>query len=79
MAPGILEETAMRSPAYNKALAYTRNTTIDQLTPDYSGSIPLGRPGRLEEVADLAAYLASDRSSYITGTVFNITGGKSRG
>lgn len=79
MAPGILEETSMRSPAYNEALAYTRNTSVDNLTPDYSKSIPLGRPGYLEEISDLAAYLASDRSSYITGTVVNITGGKSRG
>lgn len=79
MAPGILEETAMRSPAYNEALAYTRATTVDNLTPDYSKSIPLGRPGYLEEISDLAAYLASDRSSYITGTIVNITGGKSRG
>lgn len=79
MAPGILEETSMRSPAYNEALAYTRNTTVDNLTPDYAKSIPLGRPGYLEEIADMAAYLASDRSSYVTGTVFNITGGKSRG
>lgn len=79
MAPGILEETAMRSPAYNAALAYTRNTTVDNLTPDYSKSIPLGRPGYLEEISDLAAYLASERSSYITGTIVNITGGKSRG
>jgi sorbitol-6-phosphate 2-dehydrogenase len=79
MAPGILEETSMRSPSYNEALAYTRNTTVDHLTPDYSKSIPLGRPGYLEEISDLAAYLASDRSSYITGTVVNVTGGKSRG
>lgn len=79
MAPGILEETSMRSPAYNEALAYTRHTSVDHLTPDYAKSIPLARPGYLEEVSDLAVYLASDRSSYITGTVVNITGGKSRG
>ena len=54
MAPGILEETSMRSPAYNEALAYTRNTSVDNLTPDYSKSIPLGRPGYLEEISDLA-------------------------
>ncbi|NAG37576.1 SDR family oxidoreductase, partial [Escherichia coli] len=44
---------------------------------DYKGIIPLGRPGKLEEIADLISFLVSDRSSYMTGSVINITGGKS--
>lgn len=79
IAPGILEETGLRTDAYNEALAYTRGTTVSGLNTDYSKSIPLGREGKLDEVADLVAYLASDRSSYITGTTINISGGKSRG
>ena len=39
--------------------------------------IPLGRMGRPEEVADLVAFLASDRGSYITGTAINVDGGLS--
>lgn len=35
----------------------------------------LGRYGRVEEVAALAAFLASDESSYITGTTIDIDGG----
>lgn len=38
-------------------------------------SIPLGRPGQPEEVANLVTFLASDFSSYITGEVINISGG----
>jgi 3-oxoacyl-[acyl-carrier protein] reductase len=39
--------------------------------------IPLGRMGQPGEVADLIAFLASDRGSYITGTAINVDGGLS--
>jgi NAD(P)-dependent dehydrogenase (short-subunit alcohol dehydrogenase family) len=41
------------------------------------GDIPLGRVGRAEEFADLAAYLLSDRASYVTGSAINLDGGSS--
>jgi NAD(P)-dependent dehydrogenase (short-subunit alcohol dehydrogenase family) len=41
------------------------------------GNIPLGRVGKAEEFADLAAYLLSDRSSYVTGSAINLDGGSS--
>ncbi|MGH3752250.1 MAG: 3-oxoacyl-[acyl-carrier-protein] reductase [Pseudonocardiaceae bacterium] len=44
---------------------------IEQAT----AQIPLRRVGTAEEVADLVSYLASDRASYITGSVFHIDGG----
>ena len=37
--------------------------------------IPLGRFGKPEEVAALAAFLASDDAAYITGQVISINGG----
>ena len=42
-----------------------------------NADIPLGRVGRAGEFADLAAYLLSDRSSYVTGSAVNLDGGAS--
>ena len=79
VAPGILEVTALRTPEYERALAYTRSVTVEQLKASYEKvSIPLGRVGTLQEVASVVAFLVSDLASYITGTVINISGGKSR-
>jgi len=39
--------------------------------------VPLGRVGKAEEFANLACFLASDASGYITGTATNVDGGRS--
>mgnify|MGYP002625522413 CR=1 FL=1 len=78
-APGIMEATGLRTDAYNEALAYTRGVKPENLSTDYSKTIPLGRDGKLDEVGNAVAFLVSDRASYITGTTVNISGGKSRG
>lgn len=81
VAPGIMEETGLRTIAYETALAYTRGITVEKLREGYSSTstTPLGRSGKLSEVADLVCYLVSDRASYITGITCNVAGGKTRG
>lgn len=80
VAPGIVEATALRSPEYERAVAYTRGITVEQFRKKYEQvSIPLGRSGKLSEVADTVCFLVSDRAGYIHGTVINVSGGKSRG
>jgi NAD(P)-dependent dehydrogenase (short-subunit alcohol dehydrogenase family) len=39
-------------------------------------SVPMGREGTPEEIAALAVYLASDESSWVTGTAYSIDGGQ---
>jgi 2-keto-3-deoxy-L-fuconate dehydrogenase len=43
---------------------------------DFVDGIPMGRVGKPDEVAGLAAYLAADESAYITGQAIAIDGGK---
>ena len=53
---------------------------IDSLPekPQFRDRIPMGRYGRTEEVSELIAFLASDRSGYITGQNIRIDGGITR-
>ena len=41
-------------------------------------NLPIGRFGSAEEIADVAAFLVSDRASLITGACINVDGGQSR-
>ena len=81
VAPGILEATNLRTEAYETALAYTRGITVEKLRAGYASTTttPMGRSGRLTEVAAAVAFLASDKASYIHGVTLNVAGGKTRG
>lgn len=48
----------------------------DDLLPRYMPEIPLGRVGRPEEIAPAIVYLASDASSYTTGSIMWVNGGR---
>ena len=81
VAPGILEATGLRTLSYETALAYTRGITIDELRAGYAktSTTPLGRSGKLTEVASTVAFLLSEKASYIHGVTLNVAGGKTRG
>jgi NAD(P)-dependent dehydrogenase (short-subunit alcohol dehydrogenase family) len=45
--------------------------------PELTRHLPMGRPCEPQEIADLAVFLASDRSAYTSGVVFTVDGGLS--
>ncbi|MEL6659580.1 MAG: glucose 1-dehydrogenase [Bacteroidota bacterium] len=49
--------------------------TKDEIRVAVAGKTPLRREGGAEEVADLVVYLASEKSSFVTGANFDINGG----
>ncbi|MCA0984448.1 SDR family oxidoreductase [Halobacillus yeomjeoni] len=57
----------------------TEMATQGQGVPSYYDSIPLGRIGQPIEIARVAAFLASDESSYCTGTEIVVDGGMTLG
>ena len=81
IAPGILEATGLRTLSYETALAYTRGITVEQLRAGYSktGTTPMGRSGKLSEVASAVAFMASEKAGYVHGVTLNVAGGKTRG
>ena len=62
------------------APAVIRTPLLDQLSQEHIDymleRIPLGRIGEVEEVAELVAFLASERLSFSTGATYDISGGR---
>ena len=51
--------------------------TREQFYEQVAAGVPLGRVGEAEEAADVIAFLASARASYVTGVAINVDGGSS--
>ena len=72
---GVRVNSIHPGPIDTPMIADTRMADADLLDQLLQQHVPLGRMGRPEEVAKLALFLASDESSYSTGSEFVIDGG----
>jgi short-subunit dehydrogenase len=61
-------------PGFIETPLLTKNLTPEQMT-GIAALHPIGRLGRPEEVAELVMWLASDRSSFVTGAYYAVDGG----
>jgi 2-keto-3-deoxy-L-fuconate dehydrogenase len=71
--PGTVESPSLRERIAAQAAA--AGQTVAQVEAAFVARQPMGRLGRVDEIAALAVYLASDESAFTTGTAQVIDGG----
>jgi NAD(P)-dependent dehydrogenase (short-subunit alcohol dehydrogenase family) len=68
ISPGVIDTPGLREK-------YASTEASEQRLKMLSNSVPLGRLGTTDEIAKAVVFLASDDSSYITGTELFVDGG----
>jgi 3(or 17)beta-hydroxysteroid dehydrogenase len=74
--PGVIEGESSKL-LYESRVRNGLSPTVEDARRDWIANYPLGRAGTVDDVAEGVLYLASDASSYITGTELVIDGGLS--
>jgi 3-oxoacyl-[acyl-carrier protein] reductase len=75
--PGSVETE--RAVSLLMAAARAENRPYPEVKARSEASVPIGRFASADEIADVALYLASERSRYITGTAIVVDGGLTKG
>jgi 3-oxoacyl-[acyl-carrier protein] reductase len=76
LGPGYI--STMRSASINEVQAQVQGVPVEEVRRQVEAQIPLGRYGRPEEFAKVAAFLASPVNGYITGQAILVDGGMVR-
>src|ERR1700733_977235 len=59
----------------DEAKAKREGRSVEEVSAESTGSIPVGRYGKPEEYGDVVTFLASARAAYLTGSVIRVDGG----
>jgi sorbitol-6-phosphate 2-dehydrogenase len=74
LCPGVVF-TALWDEQHVGGYGHKRGLKPEEVRPYLESKIPLGRLCTPEDVAQMAAFLASDAASYMTGQAINVSGG----
>lgn len=74
--PGRIETD--RIGELDQANAKAQSKSVEEISTAARATIPAGRYGRVQEFADVVCFLASERASYVTGTLTRVDGGAVR-
>jgi 3-oxoacyl-[acyl-carrier protein] reductase len=72
---GILVNSVAPGPIATDRIAQLRGKPVDELAGEPYPDAPLGRIGTVEEVADVVAFLCSERASFVNGVNLLVDGG----
>jgi 3-oxoacyl-[acyl-carrier protein] reductase len=64
-----------RTKFLDEAKAKREGRSVEDVSAESAGGIPVGRYGKPEEYGDVVAFLSSERAAYITGSVIRVDGG----
>ena len=64
-----------RTKFLDEAKAKREGRSVEDVSAESTGGIPVGRYGKPEEYGDVVAFLSSERAAYITGSVIRVDGG----
>jgi 3-oxoacyl-[acyl-carrier protein] reductase len=73
IAPGRIDTDRVRT--LDSSAARTQGIDVETVRTRSISGIPVGRYGSVDEFGSVAAFLASDRASYVTGSVHRVDGG----
>lgn len=74
IAPGTINTDMIQRCLHDRAPLY--GLTFEQYLEEFNAATPLKRMGEPEEIGKLCVFLVSDDSAFITGSSFNISGGR---
>lgn len=77
--PGPIDTPMLRVFVKRPDQGGTEDVDVEDLIQNRQARVPMGRPGKPEEIANAALFLLSDEASYVTGVAFPVDGGATAG